>query len=140
MANFKRPWNAGLVAKGFAADTPPSTHELTWAAGVYEGEGSCNIGICGRGRRNGTYQRISVRVAQKDSWLCHKLRSHFGGTVRQFTTKANSLKNPDLMREYNCWDIYGSRALGFLQTIYQFLSPRRQGQIRVVLDAVRRSN
>jgi hypothetical protein len=120
----------------------PTTKDIAWAAGVYEGEGTCNFHVCGnRGtNRNGsTYQVIQMSVAQKDSWLCHRLRDLFGGAVRVINSKTGSIKNPDARCNYHRWDLSGTRALGFLQTIYIFLSPRRKAQIRLVLDQARRA-
>jgi hypothetical protein len=139
MANYNQPWNLGKYAKHTLPTLKPTTRDIAWAAGVYEGEGTCSVYTHNHGKkRNGEYTTISMRVAQKDPWLCHRLRDLFGGTVRSYQTKANSPKDPELVRTYHAWDTTGSRALGILQTFYILLSPRRQEQIRVVLDAVRR--
>lgn len=86
-----------------------TTIQIAWAAGVYEGEGAFSNG------------RI-VRVVQKDPWLVHELQRLFGGTVGQHVNRKTGAV-------YNLWTITGSRARGFLLTIFTFLSPRRRAQI-----------
>ncbi|KKM26830.1 hypothetical protein LCGC14_1580800 [marine sediment metagenome] len=93
---------------GHAPAVRAARDDILWAAGVYEGDGSC----C---RNNGTEQ---VSVSQKDDWLLGRLRSLFGGTVRgPYSNHVSS------------WVITGARARGFLQSIYGLLSPRRQKQV-----------
>lgn len=127
-------WNKGMSRPDLLPTAKPTMMDIAWAAGVYEGEGTCQTQPYQRGSARQTF----VRVSQKDSWLCHRLRTLFGGSCKTYTQKAGSLNDPELRREYWRWDIYGSRALGFLQTIYAFQSPRRQGQIKAVIDAVRK--
>lgn len=74
-----------------------------WAAGIYEGEGTCD--------KNG-----SVCVVQKDLWLLHKLEDLFGGTVAP------------KMKVYNKWSASGKTARMFIVTIWPWLSPRRKEQ------------
>jgi len=88
-----------------------TTQDLVWAAGIYEGEGSC---------RYGTGSEAAC-VSQKDDWLLLRLQALFGGTI----TRSNSA--------CGLWQIYGARARGFLQSIYGLLSPRRQDQVRRAL-------
>lgn len=80
-----------------------TVREIAWAAGIYEGEGNFS----------GTH----VIIAQKDTWILHKLRNMFGfGTI----TKHG---------ECNGWVIAGGNARGFLLTIFSELSPRRKAEI-----------
>lgn len=112
-----------LVANAYQQRTRPTERptllQIAWAAGVYEGEGSCNA--------SGT-SSTRVGVGQKDPWLCDRMRALFGGGVGQ--TLRNGF-TPNV--RYWQWTLSGARARGFLMTIYPFLSPRRQRQIRVVL-------
>lgn len=94
----------------------PSVLDIAWAAGVYEGEGSVVVPESPYGMRTPV-----VSLTQKDKWLCPRLRTLFGGTVKQNTKQNGS---------YDYWRLTGPRALGFLLTIYKFLSPRRQQQIQ----------
>lgn len=95
----------------------PSILDIAWVAGVYEGEGS----VLPRHSNYGGTSPI-VSLTQKDGWLCQRLVSLFGGTVRVYNGGVR--KTP-----MNYWRLTGPRAVGFLMTIYKFLSPRRQQQI-----------
>ena len=96
----------------------PSTQDIAWAAGLYEGEGSVH-GASG-------YQ---VSLTQKDPWILYKLQLLFGGSLR--------LKlNGDISKSISAWTLSGARARGFLLTMYKFLSPRRQEQ---AMRALRRA-
>lgn len=99
----------------------PSLQEISWAAGVFEGDGSC----C---RTNSSEM---VTVNQVDSWLPYKFQELFGGTVFQ-RENSGSARHFDARAIY-FWRIYGSRARGFLMTVYSFLSPRRRQQIKRAL-------
>lgn len=90
-----------------AATEHPTLSDLAWAAGIYEGEGSVH------GRRDG-----QASVSQKHRWILDRLVALFGGTVR--------LHGP---RNIYVWSVSGSRARGFLMTIFTFLSPWRRGQL-----------
>jgi hypothetical protein len=104
----------GRLQKNLARDRDPCAAELHWAAGVYEGEGSCSA----------SGATTTVQVEQKDDWLLHRLRTLFGGSVRP-------VHRPN--RVISQWVITGARARGFLMTIYGLLSPRRQRQVRIAL-------
>lgn len=84
----------------------PTTQDIMWAAGFFEGEGSCS-GSAG-----------NAQIAQKGRWPLDFMRDRFGGVVSIRT------------RGYYKWFMSGPRSRGFLMTIYPFLSPRRQEQIR----------
>jgi len=91
----------------------PSVLDITWAAGVYEGEGSCF---------SSTPRNVTVTVSQKDEWLLERLRVYFGGRVHVTTKKSRH-------RGIHEWKAHGQRAVDFLTEIYLYLSPRRQAQI-----------
>lgn len=132
MSNHSKPWNKGMLKPDCAPTKKPTVKDICWAAGVYEGEGTCRLTSDRRPNRRVIQHNIAVNVSQKDDWLCPQLRDLFGGKVRKYNQVVN-----DKVYEYNRWDVYGPRALGFLETIFVLLSPRRQGQIKVILDAVR---
>ena len=95
------------------ATKSPSSLEIAWTAGIYEGEGCCSpLGWGGTG----------VSVTQKDPEILIKLKELFGG-------KISKVKKTNLHR----WYINGVRARGFLMTIYKLLSIRRKEQIKKVL-------
>lgn len=83
-----------------------STQDIVFAAGFYEGDGSC----CAKGHS------VGVTVSQKDCEVLDWLRSRFGGNVYQSKSRLSQ------------WQISGARARGFLQSIYGLLSSRRQRQ------------
>jgi len=91
-------------------------HDIVWAAGIFEGEGSCQRS----GRGKGTQ---TLYVPQKDAWVVERLRALFGGRLTQ----------PPSVGVYR-WTLTGARARGFLLSIYGLLSPRRQIQVRKALS------
>lgn len=102
---------------------PITTIEIAWAAGVFEGEGSCQPSA--KGKRH----RILASVTQKDRWMLERLQAMFGGT---FGTARSRLHGKDYVTPR--WYVTGPRARGFLMTIYVFLSPRRRAQVRAALE------
>lgn len=115
----------GTVAPVSAATQHPTVQDICWAAGIWEGEGSCQ-------RTAGSEH---ATVSQKDLWLLYKFQDLFGGSVRQ--RDVNKSKSKIFGKEYEriCgeWYTSGARARGFLMTIYKFLSPRRQDQVQKAL-------
>ena len=95
----------------------PTIRDITWAAGIYEGEGSLAVPPHSP---NG----VQINVGQKDSWLPYRLRDLFGGSV---------LERQMNDQPFFEWKVSGARARGFLMTIYTFMSPRRQDQIGAAL-------
>ena len=93
-------------------------HDICWAAGIFEAEGIFDL------PKNSNSNRI--HVVQKDEWLPTRLRALFGGSLY----KLNRKQCPGLFQ----WSCSGSRARGFLQSIYGLMSPKRQEQIKVCLD------
>ena len=107
----------GKMAAHLAPSEHPCTLDLAWAAGVFEGDGSC-----GRRPRGG----CAADVVQKDRWLPERLRALLGGSVRSYHMGATG-------QTYFRWTINGARARGFIMTVYGLLSPRRQKQVREVI-------
>lgn len=94
------------------ATKSPTTFDIVWAAGIFEGEGSSRYS-CGT---------THVTVPQKDPWILYRFQEFFGGHISQ--RKTNNI---------HTWSISGTRARGFLMTIYSFMSPRRKEQIKAAL-------
>jgi len=94
------------------ATVHPSTIDVAWAAGIYEGEGHVD------------YSKNNLRacVTQKEEWLLEKLLLLFGGAIYNRNSRSTS-----------AWYLNGARAWGFLTTIYAFLGPRRKKQIDFAL-------
>src|ERR1700677_4668129 len=101
---------------GLEAIKVPTAIDIAWAAGIYEGEGSCSI-------KTGSAGSYSIRVSQKDPELLYRLRDFFGGTVKFYKVGAKRAF------ECHCWSVNGDKARGFLAAIYPFLTARRKAQI-----------
>ena len=94
----------------------PTTLDIAWAAGIYEGEGTATLH-----KVNGT---AMVRVTQAEPWLVLKLYDLFGGSMNTYAQRGIGTKPV-------CeWYISQARARGFAMTIYKFLSPHKQKQLR----------
>src|SRR6266446_3872491 len=65
----RRPPNQGEVAERLLPVEHPSTHDITWLAGVIEGEAGIHIDV------------PRLHVTQVDPWLPNRLRVLFGGSV-----------------------------------------------------------
>lgn len=99
-----------------------SETDKAYAAGFFDGEGSCAF-------HNGGLQ---VSVTQNDRECLDKLRRFFGGKV----TGPNYDKTNELSDNPRyAWWIFGPRAHGFLMTIFSLLSKRRQKQTKGAIDA-----
>lgn len=90
--------------------------DVAWAAGIYEGEGSITY-------TTPAYPR--VQVTQNDRWILDRLQSLFGGRVARYARSKTSWQ-PE--RYFHLWYLNGPNALGFMFTIYEFLSPHRQAR------------
>lgn len=94
-----------------AATEHPTTKDIAWLTGVFEGEGSFLY----------TRQGLpSLSIAQKDRWILDRIKALFGGSVGRYGDK-------------HSWHIHGSRARGVIMTMYKFLSPHRQEQAGRIL-------
>jgi hypothetical protein len=101
---------------GLDATKAPTALDVAWAAGIYEGEGSC----VASGRKGKSF---SVTVSQKDPELLYRMREFFGGGIRLYYVGKQG------RFEIYHWVICGDRARAFLGTIYPFLTARRKAQI-----------
>lgn len=90
----------------------PTTKDICFAAGFYEGDGSC---------QSGGY----VQISQKDPEVLHKLRAFFGGKILKYKASSGLY--------YYKWCVSGPRGRGFLLTIYSLMTTRRQTQIKEAL-------
>jgi hypothetical protein len=103
--------------QGLDAVRRPTAIEVAWAAGIYEGEGSC---VTAGEKRNS----FDVRICQKDPELLYRLRDLFGGSVKSYDRKFNGVVRP-----ISHWKISGDRGRTFIGVIYPFLTARRKEQI-----------
>lgn len=105
----------GRMKTGLNPLIHPEMKDIYWVAGIYEGEGFCEL----TGHRGGSSERVGI--GQKDPWILERIKSMFGGSIGIY---------PNRCAYYY---LAGTRARGFLMTIFSLLSPRRQSQIRKVL-------
>ncbi len=105
--------------KGLDAVRRPTSIEIAWAAGIYEGEGSCITNHNGTGSKS-----FVVSVNQKDPELLYRMREMFGGSIKLCKRKFNGIVRPI----YH-WKICGDRARAFIFTVYPFLTARRKEQV-----------
>lgn len=103
------------------ATVNPTTGDLKWAAGFLEGEGSFY-----KNKSNGSTIVICFQV---NSWPILRLQELFGGRVKRHVPSAKG-------REGLLWTCAGPRARGIMMTLFAFLSPRRQDQIKKALAGV----
>jgi hypothetical protein len=100
----------GHQKPGFERRERPTLLDIAWAAGIYEGEGHCT--------------QDAIQIGQNDPWLLYRLQALFGGRV---APTGEQRGKPFV---HYRWSASGPRGRGFAMTIYKFLSPRRQAQIR----------
>lgn len=95
-----------------------TTRDIAWAAGFYEGEGSVMF----------HWRLVRVEIQQTQQWVLEKMRDLFGGTI--YLRKKPVKGGRQVTWQ---WQIGGAHAAGVMMTLYSFLSPRRQYQVRDVL-------
>jgi hypothetical protein len=123
MRNYQRKTPRHLFGhrlKAASATSRPSVRDLAWAAGFYEGEGSCNYATGSEHMYVGQMERETV----------DRLQSLFGGSVRQY--QGHHIPGYH-SQPYWRWTVHGPRARGVLLTLYGLLSTKRRAQIRKVL-------
>lgn len=92
-----------------------TNREILWAAGFYEGDGSCY---------KGSTERACISQVNKEP--LEFMQHYFGGAIYPHyrgNIKAGAWQ----------WSISGARARGFLQTIYELVSPTVQIRIAKVM-------
>ena len=95
-----------------------ATQSITWAAGFLEGEGHFAF--------YGTTPQIQASQVQLDP--LRKLHALFHGHVRGPYQHQNKKHSP-----YYEWELAGAKAVGLMMTLYTFMSPIRQTQIKKAL-------
>src|SRR5271155_2414631 len=97
-----------------------TSQQLAWAAGIFEGEGCCSWTS-----RERNCQEVMIK--QNDPWILDEFSRIFGGKVSP-CKGSNKLSHNLGYR----WRVSGPTARGFLMTVYSFLSPRRQAQVKAI--------
>jgi hypothetical protein len=95
----------------------PNEKFIWWAAGFYEGEGFVI-----------NYSKTKlffVSIKQKNLWPLELIKERFGGSI--YFVKTKKLDQSD--NYINIWKLSSSRAVNFLASIFNLLSPKRQEQI-----------
>jgi len=101
------------------ATKSPTLMDIAWAAGIYEGEGHSIH------RRKGA--TTQVFVTQKDPFILYRFLQLFGGSIHVKKNKPSNVWQ---------WSVSGTRARGFVYTMYSLLSPRRRAQFKLALGEV----
>lgn len=107
------------VKESMLATEHPTTLDIAWAAGIFEGEGHADNSAYKSGGLS-----TRVKIAQKERWILDRLRARFGGSVFETTSYKHS---------YPQWQVAGVLARGFLFTIFTFLSPHKRLQVKRAL-------
>lgn len=96
-----------------------------WAAGFYEGEGSVVVS-CLTPPPSNPYAKphVVARVAQVDRWPLERLKRTFGGCISQ-KRPARGTRQAQWV-----WEASHVKADDFFKAIWDYLSNRRQEQIR----------
>ena len=96
--------------------------EIAWAAGIYEGEGTCCEKPTTRKYKGRIYHSSAdyLSVTQKDQEILYRLRDLFGGSVYEYIVNGLPCSR---------WTIHGQRARNFAMAVYPWLSSRRKAQI-----------
>jgi hypothetical protein len=110
----------GERLKAAPAKTRPIQRDLGWAAGFYEGEGSCFYSKTARSHR--------LVINQVEREPLERMIQYFGGHIHSIPAR---LRSQQSWR----WQCYGARARGIALTLYALLSKKRQAQIRTFINA-----
>lgn len=94
----------------------PTSLDIAWAAGFYEGEGSCSQ----VGRKQ---QGFHASICQKDAESIVRLRDFFGGSIKLYNV------GKDRRFPIYKWSVCGNRGRIFLLAIYEYLTSRRKVQV-----------
>lgn len=110
-----------------AKDTAIGIAKLSWAAGIFEGEGT--VTITRSGKRGVT--RPLVMLTSTDRSIIDELQSRWPGNIRTYTPKGNA-------RMAHCWTLnVRSRIARFLFDIEPFIRTKRVRQkIWLVLEDI----
>lgn len=98
-----------------------AVRDIAWAAGFLEGEGSFMTS------RTCPY----VECAQVQREPLERLHALFGGTISFHQRK----DKPAAWQDFYRWTLYGNASAGVMMTLFILMSPKRQEQIRNVIEA-----
>jgi len=117
--------SVGKRSPAVRAISRPRVRDIAWAAGFYEGEGSC------------CYANHSTRISvgQVNREPLDRMAALFGGHVFRLNAVRSGYDKRYISRGAWRWLACGARARGILLTLYGMLSDKRREQIRKTLDA-----
>lgn len=107
-----------------------STKDIAWVAGLLEGEG-CFMWNPFVHRQHGKeykYNRATIQLFMTDSDVVDRAASILG--VKAFPAAWDKRSNRKPGKRFQ---VYGKRAIGWMQTLYPLLGARRQSRIREIL-------
>jgi len=109
--------------------------ELSYTAGIVDGEGCITIGKVKRQKmKRGCYFYLDVRVVNTNEWLLQWLRFSYGGTIYKQTGKRNAN-----WKDSWVWIIGDRHALAFLELILPYLKIKRpQAELAMQFQKARR--
>lgn len=116
--DIKTPNKRGRKIIDYPAKISPTTFDIVFASGFYEGEGHVRLDKS---------NQISLAIVQNDKEILDRLNLQFGGVVHgPYKNKKGN--------DYYYWMLVRERAIGFMFTIYTFLSKSRKRQFKSVLS------
>lgn len=129
LAKAQRGGYAGSYKLDPSKRIQPRSTDVAWAAGIYEGEGSCYLNGAG------TNRGATMQVVQKDPWLLFRLQLLFGGLIHYYAGQKDNNNAGACYR----WTLNRKNDVrDFTFVIWPYLSPRRRGQIDLVRSKTRR--
>lgn len=117
-------WRNNHYNPAYDAKRPPTELEVAWAAGLYEGEGSCH-------KPSTPGASLRINIDQQDTEILHRLTEYFGGNIAERTRKQTTLPDGRYFDSARCsvWYISGRRAEFFIAKVWPYMSQRRRAQI-----------
>lgn len=110
----------GYCKPGLEPTEHPTMKDIYWAAGLCEGEAS----FCKHPAKENS-ERVQLPQAEDNKEILEKMQKLFGGSV-YIVQKGDN--NGYTQNQYR-WVINGSRARGFMMTIFSLMSSKRKSQI-----------
>jgi hypothetical protein len=105
---------------------PENIKELYWAAGFWEGEGTC----CCVGKKHNA-SSLQITAKQVNPEPLYRLQRVLGGKVTGPYKRPASYRNCQPIYE---WIATGVYAAGVMMTLYSLLSMRRRNQLLIALS------
>lgn len=109
----------------------PSLHDVAWAAGFLEGEGSFHLWTKKDSRyAGGVCQYPRVKASQNDREPLERLLDAFGGSINVERHAGSDRPN---RKTIWYWALTGDRAVAVMEAVLPLMSSRRKVQIFAAL-------